>query len=154
MPHSRQQFVRGALLAFTTLTISAPSISAERPEDAIKFRRAAYSVIGWKFDQLISMAKGVKPFDKDEFLRNASLIEQLSKASLEGFTADANKGDTKAKPEIWANMSDFKAKTETMQLETGKLMTIAKAGNLADVKAQVGKVGASCKACHDEYRQR
>jgi cytochrome c556 len=153
MSHSRQ-FVCGALLAFTTLTISTPSMPAERPEDAIKFRRAAYSVIGWKFDQLVAMAKGVKPFDKDEFLRNASLIEQLSKAPIEGFTAGADKGDTRAKPEIWTNMSDFKTKTETMQLETSKLITIAKAGNLADVKAQVGKVGASCKACHDEYRQK
>jgi len=153
MSHSRQ-FICGALLTFSTLAISTPAMSAERPEDAIKFRRAAYSVIGWKFDQLVAMAKGAKPFDKDEFLRNASLIEQLSKAPLEGFSAGTDKGDTKAKPDIWTDMNDFKTKTETMQLETGKLVNIAKTGNLADIKAQVGKVGASCKACHDEYRQK
>jgi cytochrome c556 len=34
-----------------------------------------------------------------------------------------------------------------------KLNAAAKTGNLDQIKAGVGAVGQSCKACHDNYRR-
>ena len=40
-----------------------------------------------------------------------------------------------------------------MQEEVAKLNTVAKGGNIDQIKAAVGDVGKSCKACHDNYRK-
>ena len=39
-----------------------------------------------------------------------------------------------------------------MQDETAKLATVAKGGNLDQIKVAVGAVGQSCKSCHDNFR--
>ncbi len=39
-----------------------------------------------------------------------------------------------------------------MQGEMSKLNAAAKTGNLDSIKAAVGAVGGSCKACHDAFR--
>eukprot|EP01036_Dinobryon_divergens_P039486 gene39486-52052_t len=36
--------------------------------------------------------------------------------------------------------------------KTGKLLVAAKAGNIDALKAQFGPTAASCKACHDSFR--
>ena len=40
-----------------------------------------------------------------------------------------------------------------MQAEIAKLNTAAKAGNVDALKAAFGPAGASCKACHDNFRK-
>jgi cytochrome c556 len=35
-----------------------------------------------------------------------------------------------------------------------KLQSVAKSGDEAAVKAQIGAVGKSCGACHDAYREK
>jgi cytochrome c556 len=37
--------------------------------------------------------------------------------------------------------------------EVAKLNAAAKTGNLDQIKAAFGAAGASCKACHDDFRQ-
>jgi cytochrome c556 len=39
-----------------------------------------------------------------------------------------------------------------MVAEIGKLDAAAKTGSLDAIKAAVGGVGQSCKACHDDFR--
>jgi len=51
----------------------------------------------------------------------------MSKLPLEGFVPGSDTGETKAKPEIWLDMDDFKAKLEKMQAEVAKLAEVAKA---------------------------
>ena len=78
----------------------------------------------------------------------------MSKLPLEGFVPGSDTGETKAKPEIWLDMDDFKAKLEKMQQEVAKLAEVAKAGDLNSSKAQLGEAGKACKACHDKYRNK
>jgi cytochrome c556 len=58
----------------------------------------------------------------------------------------------RAKPEIWREAAKFKAAGDKMVAEVAKLEAAAKAGNLDAIKAAMGGVGASCKACHDDFR--
>jgi len=127
---------------------------AVKPEDAIKYRRGVYSVIGWNFGSMAAMVKGKKPYDAAEFARNAEIVAFMSMLPLEGFTPGSDKGDTKAKPEIWDNMDDFKAKLEKMQQEVKALAKVANSGNFDAAKAQLGEAGQACKACHDKYRNK
>jgi hypothetical protein len=65
----------------------------------------------------------------------------------------SDKGDTKAEPKIWAEMNKFRQKADKSQGDLVKLNAAAKTGNVDAVKAAVGAVGQSCKACHDSYRK-
>ena len=136
---------------FVTFTQSA---MAQKPEDAIKHRQGVFRVIGWNFGSMAAMVKGKKPYDAQLFARNAEIVAFMSRLPLEGFTPGSETGDTKAKPEIWLEMDDFKAKLEKMQQEVDALAKVAKTGNLENSKAQLGEAGQACKACHDEYRNK
>ena len=43
---------------------------------------------------------------------------------------------------------------KTNQAELAKLAAVAKGGDLNAIKPQFGAAGASCKACHDTYRNK
>lgn len=60
--------------------------------------------------------------------------------------------ESRAKPEIWTNMDDFKAKLAATQKEADILVANAEKGDLAATKAQVPQVIAACNACHTPYR--
>ena len=136
------------------LSATSSVFAQAKPEDAIKYRKSVYAIMGWNFGPLAAMAKGDKPYDKDEAIRRAANIAFASRLPLEGFIPGSESGDTKAKPEIWQNMDDFKAKLEKMQQETAKLAEVAKAGDFNALKAQLGETGKACKACHDNYRNK
>jgi cytochrome c556 len=141
--------------AFAALVMAAtaiPVVAQEvKPENQIKYRRAAYQLMNLNFTSLDNMAKDKKPFSAAEAQRNAELVAILSPIPKEYFGEGTDK-DTKAKPEIWTKRADFDAKMDKMVSEAGKLPTAVRAGDGAAFKKQVADVGAACKACHDDYR--
>lgn len=143
-----------AMLLAACGSLFVGSAFAQKPEDAIKYRRGVFAVIGWNFGPMAAMVKGDRPYDAAAFARHAEIVAFMSKLPLQGFVPGSDSGDTKAKPEIWQNMDDFKAKLEKMQGEATKLAEVAKRGDLNAAKAQFGETGKSCKACHDEYRNK
>jgi cytochrome c556 len=142
-------------LLFAVLFVSTAQYAlAQKPEQAIKYRRGVFAVIGWNFGSMAAMVKGKKPYNAEQFARSAEIVAFMSKLPLEGFTPGSESGDTKAKPEIWLDMEDFKAKLEKMQQEVEALEKVAKTGNFDAAKEQLGEAGQSCKACHDKYRNK
>ena len=143
-----------ALLFAVSASLFGTAAFAQKPEDAIKFRRGVMAVIGWNFGPMAAMAKGDRPYDAAAFARHAEIVAFMSKLPLEGFVPGSDTGETKAKPEIWLDMDDFKAKLEKMQAEVAKLAEVAKTPDLNTSKAQLGETGKACKACHDKYRNK
>lgn len=68
------------------------------------------------------------------------------------FPAGSDKGDTKAKPEIWAKFDDFKSKAANFGTAAENIAAAAKSGDMNKLKAAFGAAGGACKACHDDYR--
>lgn len=123
-----------------------------KPEDAIKYRQSALSVMATHFGRVGAMANGRVPFDAKVAAENAEIATMMSKLPYVAFIDGSDKGNTKAKPEIWTERDKFNAAATKMQEEMAKLNAAAKSGNLDAIKAAVGATGASCKACHDNYR--
>jgi cytochrome c556 len=73
--------------------------------------------------------------------------------ALTAFGEGTDKGETRAKPEIWKESAKYKEAADKMQVEMGKLNVAAKAGNIDALKAAFGPAAASCKACHDNFRK-
>jgi len=141
-------------LATAFTAISAPAIAQfQKPEDAVKYRKAAFTVMGAHFSRIGAMANGRVPFDAKVAADNAAIVEAMSKLPWAGFGEGTDKGDTRAKSEIWTEQAKFKEGADKMQAETVKLAAAAKTGNLDNLKAAFGASGQTCKACHDAYRK-
>ena len=140
-------------LAAAALTLSAPaSAQFAKAEDAIKYRQSALFVMGQHFGRLGAMANGRAPFDAKVAQENADIVAQMAKLPWAGFEA-AHEGG-KAKPEVWKEQAKFKDLADKMQAETTKLAAAAKTGDVDKLKAAFGPAAASCKACHDDFRNR
>jgi cytochrome c556 len=99
------------------------------------------------------MANGKAPYDAKAAADNAELVTTLAKLPWAAFGEGTDKGETRAKPEIWKDAAKFKEAADKMQTELGKLNVAAKAGNVDALKAAFGPAAASCKACHDNFRK-
>ena len=137
-----------ALSGFST----GASAQIAKAEDAIKYRQSALFVMAQHFGRVGAMANGKVPFDAKAAEQNADIVAQMAKLPWAGFDA-AHEGG-KAKPEIWKEQAKFKDLADKMQAETVKLAVAAKTGDLDKLKAAFGPAAASCKACHDDFRNR
>jgi cytochrome c556 len=137
-----------------TLAASAPAQAQfAKPEDAVKYRKASFTVMGAHFGRIGAMASGRAPYDAKAAAENAELVAALAKLPWAAFGEGTDKGETRAKPEIWKDAAKFKEASDKMQVEVGKLNVAAKAGNLDALKAAFGPAAATCKACHDAFRK-
>jgi cytochrome c556 len=141
----------GTLLAIT-MAVPAQAQFA-KPEDAIKYRKASFNVMAAHFGRVGAMANGRMPYDAKMAQENAEIAAAMAKLPWAAFGEGTDKGDTRAKPEIWKETAKFKEASDKMQAEMVKLNTAAKAGNIDALKVAFGPAAASCKACHDAFRK-
>jgi len=142
--------VLAVVLAATAVCAGAQQV---KPEDQLKLRKAAYSMMNYTLGSLDKMAEGKIPYAKDEAVRNADLLALLATVPKGFFGEGTDKvGETRAKPEIWTHRADFDAKMDKMMKEAAKLPQVARSGDLAALKKAVEEVDSACGACHDEYR--
>ncbi len=142
-------------IAVVVLGAASVAVSDERDpnERAIAAREAAFTLIATNFGPMGAMAKGKMPFDQEQFAKRAANLEALSSMPWEFFIPGSDKGDTEAKPEVWSNPDDYKAKVEQYQQEVAKLVEASKGGDQKAMFAQVGETAKSCKSCHKEYKK-
>lgn len=142
-----------AIAVATSVAAVAHAAGPSPAERAVAYRQGVYHAIGWNFGPMAGMAKGEIPFDAKEFALRAERVAFLSTLPLEGFIPNSRVGKTEAKAEIWENFDDFRSKMQAFEQEAGKLSDVAKTASAVDaVKPQFGKVGQSCKSCHDKYK--
>jgi cytochrome c556 len=119
----------------------------------VKYRKAAYSLLGLHFGSLAAMAQDKKPYNKEEAIRDADFAALVATEPRLHFGEGTDMAaDTRAKPEIWKRRADFDQKMDKMVNETSKLPQVARNGDLAALKKAVADTGSACKACHDDYR--
>lgn len=142
------------LAAAVSMTLALP-VQAQfaKAEDAVKYRKASFTVMAAHFGRLGAMANGRTPYDAKAAAENAELVMAMSKLPWAAFGEGTDKGETRAKPEIWKESAKYKEAADKMQAEIGKLNVAAKAGNVDALKAAFGPAAASCKACHDNFRK-
>ena len=141
-------------LAFAAAAVALPAAAQfQKPEDAIKYRKATFTVMAAHFSRLGAMANGRVPFDAKVAAENAEIVNTLATLPWDAFGPGTDKGDTRALPAIWTEQAKFKAASDKMVAEVGKLNAAAKTGNLDAIKTAFGAAGQSCKACHDNFRK-
>jgi len=142
-----------ALVAAAPAAAQVQKPTPSKAERAIKYRQSALYLLGWNIGPISAMVKGEIPFDQDAVVLRADRLAQLAPMIAEGFPADSQAGaPTKAKPEIWQNVDDFRAKAAELERVTKKFAATARTGDRKQIATGLGEVGGACKSCHDKYR--
>jgi cytochrome c556 len=154
MPHSQ----RNTLLALITaagLALSPLAISHfDDKQIPQSYRQSWFAMMGANFGPMIGMVKGELPWEENMMAAYADQLAALATLDvMRGFADGADKGTTRAKPEIWENKPDFQAKMDDMRKAADALQAVASQGtDRKAISEAVAAVGQSCKACHDEYK--
>ena len=143
------------ILAAGALAIAGTTMAQPKPEQFVKHRQSAFALMGWYFGPMAGVAKGEKPFNKDEMTKASALVATMAKLPFDSFPAGTEAiGNTRARPEIWTNNAKFKEIGTKLGVETETLAKLAAAGDEAGFKKQFGVVGGTCKACHDDFQKK
>ena len=121
-------------------------------QDPIAARRALMKANGDEAKIGGAMAKGEAPFDLAKARKMFATFEDAS-AKAPALFPDNSKtgGDTAAKPEIWENMDDFKARLVKLGADAKGAGESVK--DLDSFKAAFGNIGKNdCGSCHEKYR--
>ncbi len=129
--------------------------SEKQAENVVKFRKSLLQLVRSNMGPLGAMAKGNIPYDAGVMNVNAMRIEQLGLMMEDYFVKDTSSFDvsTKAKSEIWANFEDFSSKATDMVNAATALQEVALEEDEGSYRSAIGKLGGTCKACHDDYKE-
>lgn len=137
-----------------TILLAVPAAAQfAKPEDAIKYRKAGFTIMSAHFGRVGAMATGKAPYDAKAAIENVDIAVAMSKLHWAAFPEGSDKGETRAKPEIWKDSAKFKEAADKMQAELVKLSAAAKVGNVDALKTAFGPAASTCKNCHDNFRK-
>jgi cytochrome c556 len=142
------------VVAVLGLLTGAAFAQFAKTEDAVKYRQSVMSVIGTNFTRMGAVVKGEAPYAKEAFEKNANVVATLIPLPWDAFMVAGSDKGSGLKPEALAQKDKFMELAKANQAEVAKLATVAKSGDLNAIKPQFGAAGASCKACHDLYRNK
>ena len=136
-------------------TASTALLAQAKPEVLVKQRQAGMTLLGKYFGPMAGMAQGKIPFNASVVQRNAGFVDNLSRMPWDGFDASTRGADkTRALPAVFDEAAKFKEASARLENEAAKLVAVARSGDEAAIKAQIGAVGKSCGGCHDSFRQK
>ena len=136
------------------IAVPASAQQFRKPEEAIKYRKAAFTVMGVHFGRIGNMVNNRAPYDAKTAAESAQVVATLAQLPFVAFEPGTEKGfETRAKAGIWSENEKFRTAAKQLQDESLKLEAAAKTGNLDALKVSFGAVGRTCKNCHDSYRE-
>lgn len=141
-----------AALSLATVCFAVPAFAGDI-DDKIEAREKTMKAMGAGMKAASDFVKGDKDLD-DLKKAAAGLAAAAAKNPADVFPkgTQAGVGDSKAKPELWAEWSKAEGYWAALAPGAAKLIVAAEAGDKAAVGAAAQALGASCKSCHEAYR--
>lgn len=147
--------VRSALVAGLLMTVALPSAFAEdKAEDAVKYRVALMDVVGGHTQSFFALLQG-KVSHPEDLAWHADSLAEASKRVKGAFTQNtAGSGvKTESKDAIWAAGSEFTKLAGDFETAAAALSAAVKSKDQAAIGAAAKGIGASCKGCHDKFKE-
>ena len=145
------------LLAGFALSVVAGSTLAQmKVEDAITFRQSGYKFMAWNMGRIKANIEG--QFNKDEVIQAANVVQATANSGMgKLFVPGSDKGkgwhETRVKPELFTDKEGVGKVAKAFNEAANEMAKVAATGDAAAVKTQFGKLGETCKACHDKFRK-
>ncbi|MFP4639888.1 MAG: c-type cytochrome [Guyparkeria sp.] len=143
-----------ALVAATVATTQAAARAAD-PADVIEYRQAVFQVTKNNFGPIADMLKGEIDYDQATVEKNAAVVQMMSTLVGDLFPegTDATPDETDALMDIWDEPDAFADAVAEFEETSVALARASESGDKRQLAAAVKDVGASCKACHDDFRR-
>jgi cytochrome c556 len=148
------------VLAAVTVLVTGGALAQPRlpqdqsPEDAVAERQNHMSTLG---DNIRIVARFVRSGEGDmETVAEAARTMDEAAADLPALFPEGTGvgvSDSEALPVIWENWSAFTEVAQSAEQEITALAEAAEGGDPDAIRAQFARVGRSCSACHDTYRE-
>ena len=143
------------LLSILALAVAGTASAQMKPEDAIKWRQSGYAFMAWNMSRIKANVEGT--YNKDEVMKAANAIQAIANSGMGAlYLPGTDKGTgwekSRAKPEIWTDKEKLGKAAMAFNKEANEMATLANMGDAAAVKAQLGKLGSTCKGCHDDFK--
>lgn len=146
---------RGVVALSLVCAVAWPALGQDRKsEQAIKHRRAAFTLMSTYFSRLLQTVEGDRPFDPRRVRSDAQMVEMLSRLPWEGFTPGSEQGDTRAKDDIWLDEAQFKKLGADLEARTSALTLAANTGDIKKLRQAFEQTRDVCTACHNEFRKK
>jgi cytochrome c556 len=147
-----------SLVAGVALTAIAGATFAQaigKPEDNIRWRQSAYHTLAWSMGRIKANVEGT--YNKDQVAQAANVIAAIANSGMGALYqpgTDKGKGwkNTRAKAALFTDKEGVGKVAMAFNKEANEMAKVAASGDAAAVKAQFGKLGESCKGCHDKFR--
>ncbi|WP_026381805.1 c-type cytochrome [Afifella pfennigii] len=147
--------MRKILLSLLVLAVPAAA-AAQSAEDIAGARIGYYRLLGHEMSLLAAMAKGDVEYNAEKAAAAAKDLQTLTQYSVSDLFAPGTSnaelpGKTRALPVIWEDMAGLGDKGAAYVSAVEELNGVA--GNGLDaLRPAVGKLGGTCKSCHDDFR--
>jgi len=144
-----------ALASLTLLFTSRVQADGLKPEEMIKYRKAAYNFMAWNMGKIKGSLEG--NFNKDAVANAAGAIAAVANSGMGALYApgtDQNIGNekTRLKSEFFKEPEKVREIAMNFNKQANELVKVAASGDAGAVQTQFAKLGDACKACHERYR--
>jgi cytochrome c556 len=143
--------MRRLVFGTCVVTLGIVATTAFATNDPIVTRKKLMDVNGKGAAVAVGMAKGEIPFDPKVAEAVIQGWNSVAYSAVDYFPEGSDKGDTKASPKIWQEMSEFQEYFAKFQKDTDAALK-SKPQDLDAFKAVLATVGESCKNCHEDFR--
>ena len=137
----------------SVLSVLAVSIGLCVPAaaaDVIAERKANFKI---NAQAMKTMQAAIKAGDAATVAERARVVADWSARMTEYFPEGSGEGDTKARPDIWADFDRFTTFAKGAETAALELALLADGGAGAGKLAEgLGKLGGTCKACHQAFK--
>jgi cytochrome c556 len=146
------------VLALVLGAVSVSALAGQAEDQQVKFRQSAYSFAAWNCAKIKSqVVEHPETYNKDQIIAAANSVAAVANSglgALYGPGTDQATGWKKSrlKPEFFDKPEEAKKAGLAFNKEANELAKVAVSGDVAAIKTQFGKVGETCKSCHDSFR--
>ena len=144
------------LLALLAITLTGTAAAQLKPDDAIKFRQSGYAFMAWNMGRIKANVE-VGQFNKEEVIKAANAIQAIANSGmgalyLQGTDKGTGWEKTRVKPAFFTDKEGVTKVAMAFNKEANEMAKVAATGDVAAIREQVGKLGGTCKACHDDFK--
>ena len=143
-------------LALLAITLTGTAAAQLKPDDAIKFRQSGYAFMAWNMGRIKANVEGGQ-FNKEEVIKAANAIQAIANSGmgalyLQGTDKGTGWEKTRVKPAFFTDKEGVTKVAMAFNKEANEMAKVAATGDVAAIREQVGKLGGTCKACHDDFK--
>lgn len=131
------------------------AVWAMSPDEAIETRHNGMKQLGGAMKAAVNQTKSASPDIAVFKASAATLSEGADKLAIwfpEGTAVGVGKSE--ALPAIWSDKAGFSAASADYMAAVKAFKAAAESGDLDASKAKLFAVGATCKGCHEKFREK